>query len=137
MERVILKNGFIRGVHIGIKKVGKFFDCRLLMFIYVLLCRQKYQKRPLNFGYGLRHRLRFPQRRKPWRLVGTIQSISSALHLVAVTKVLSIVRCRGYADIFSQTTNSRCRITNLNSHQFMEGEATHGKRESQRREILP
>ena len=77
----IIKTDPLKSVHIGIKKVGNFFACLLLLFLYVLLCRQKYQKRPLNFGYGLRHRLRYPQRRKPWWLVSTTQSTSSALHL--------------------------------------------------------
>jgi len=45
-----------------------YIFCRPLCHFFVLLSRQKYQKRLLNVGYGLGSASLFPQRRQPQRL---------------------------------------------------------------------
>jgi len=48
--------------------VADYIFCKALCHFFVLLSRQKYQKRLLNVGYGLGSASLFPQRRQPQRL---------------------------------------------------------------------
>jgi len=45
-----------------------YIFCKALCLFFVLLSRQKYQKRLLNVGFGLGSASLFPQRRQPQRL---------------------------------------------------------------------